>query len=47
MYFPDAVFLPFSRNVDTLVTEIVNLDGLKQKGDNLIKVSLYLSTVAL
>ena len=40
MYFPDAVFLPFLRKVDTLVTEIVNLDGLKQEGDNLIKVSL-------
>jgi len=47
MYFPDTVFLPFLRNVDTLVTEVVDLDGLKQEGDNLIKVSLCLSTVAL
>ena len=47
MYFPDAVFLPFLRKVDTFVTEIVNLDGLKQKGNNLIKVSLCLSTVTL
>ena len=29
MYFPDAAFLPFIRELDTLVTEIVNLDGLK------------------
>ena len=44
MYFPDSVFLPFIRDLDTLVTEIVNLDGLKQEGDNLIKVSWYLCT---
>jgi len=41
MYFPDAVFLPFLRDLDTVVTEIVNLDGLKKEGDKLIKVSLY------
>lgn len=38
MYFPDAKFLPFLRNVDTVVKGIVKLNGLKQEGENLIKV---------
>ena len=36
--FPDAKFLPFLRNVDTVVKELVNANGLKQEGENLIKV---------
>ena len=39
MYFPDACFLPCIQEIDTLVKEIVNLDGLQQNGDDLIKVS--------
>ena len=42
MYFPDKVFLPLLREVDDVIKHIVNFDGLKQEGDNLIKV-LYFS----
>ena len=38
MYFPDPVFLPLLREIDTSVKEVVNFDGLQQ-GDNMIKVS--------
>ena len=38
MYFPDEVFLPLLREVDSVVKSVVNFDGLKQEGDNLIKV---------
>lgn len=47
MYFPDAVFLPFIRDVDTSVKEVVNLNGLKQEGENLIKVCLYCDSMPL
>lgn len=39
MYSPDPILIPFLRELDTAVKEIVNLDGLHQEGDNLIKVS--------
>ena len=42
MYSPDPILIPFLRELDTAVKEIVNLDGLHQEGDNLIKVSLEL-----
>lgn len=42
MHFPDACFLPCIEEIDTLVKEIVNSDGLQQKGDDLIKVSTSL-----
>ena len=38
MYFPDNVFLPLLREVDSVVKNVVNFDGLKQEGNNLIKV---------
>jgi len=38
MYFPDSIFLPFLRKIDTLVKGIANLNTFKQEGDNLIKV---------
>ena len=41
-YSPDPILIPFLRELDTAVKEIVNLDGLHQEGDNLIKVSLEL-----
>lgn len=40
MYFPDPVMIPFLRELDTAVKEIVNLERLHQEGDNLIKVSM-------
>ena len=40
MYFPDPVLIPFLRELDTAVKETVNLEGLHQEGDNLIKVSI-------
>ena len=40
MYFPDQVFICFLRDLDSTIKEIVNVDGLQQEGDNLIKVSL-------
>ena len=41
MYFPDACFLPCIEEIDTLIKGIVNSDGLQQKGDDLIKVSIH------
>ena len=38
MYFPDKVFLPLLREIDDVAKLIVNFSGLKQEGDNLIKV---------
>ena len=43
MYSPDPILIPFLRGLDTAVKEVVNLDGLHQEGDNLIKVSLDLN----
>ena len=40
MYFPDPVMIPFLRELDTAVKETVNLEGLHQEGDNLIKVGM-------
>ena len=41
MYFPDPCFLPCIEKINTLVKGIVNSDGLQQKGDDLIKVSIH------
>ena len=38
MYFPEKEFFPLMREVDTVVKTVVNFNGLKQEGDNLIKV---------
>ena len=38
MYFLDPCFLPSIGKIDTLVKGIVNSDGLKHEGDDLIKV---------
>ena len=38
MYFPDPCFLPCIEKIDTLVKGIINSDGLKHEGDDLIKV---------
>ena len=38
MYFPDKVFLPLLQEFDSVVKLVVNFNGLKQEGDNLIKV---------
>ena len=42
MYFPDPAFLPFLRNIDTTLKTVINIDGLQQEGDNLIKVRIFL-----
>jgi len=38
MYFPDSIFLPILRKIDTLVKGVANFNTFKQEGDNLIKV---------
>ena len=38
MYFPHQTFIPFLRNVDTSLKEVVNPSGLEKHGHNLIKV---------
>ena len=38
MYFPDIAFIPFFRAVDDCVKKVVNEKGLKENGDELIKV---------
>ena len=38
MYFPHNRFLPFLRNLDTLIKTVVNDEGFTQHGDELIKV---------
>lgn len=40
MFFPHNSFLPFLRNVDTVVKTIVNDEGFTKHGDELIKVYL-------
>ena len=37
-YFPDDSFILFLRDIDTVVKEIVNQDGLEQNGADLVKV---------
>ena len=34
MYFPDKLFLPLLRKIDSVVKVVVNFNGLKQEGDN-------------
>ena len=38
MYFPHNRFLPFLRNLDTLIKTVVNDEGFTKHGDELIKV---------
>ena len=38
MYFPHNRFLPFLRNLDTLIKTVVNDEGFAKHGDELIKV---------
>ena len=40
MYFPDSSLVPFLRNFDSILKEIVNEEGLRKHGDNLIKVCI-------
>lgn len=40
MYSPHLRFIPFFRNVDTCVKEVVNDDKFKQYGEDLIKVHM-------
>ena len=39
MYFPDPVFILYLREVDSILKEVVNLKGLNEHGDELIKVN--------
>ncbi|XP_019856163.1 PREDICTED: uncharacterized protein LOC109584762 [Amphimedon queenslandica] len=39
MYFPDITFIPFIRAVDECAKQVVNEKGLKDHGDELIKVT--------
>ena len=38
MYFPDPIFLPYIRKVDTVLKQVVNSKGLDEHGADLIKV---------
>ena len=40
MYFPDPVFIPYLREVDAILKEVVNSKGLNEHGNELIKVSI-------
>ena len=39
LYFPDPVFIPYLREVDVVLKEVVNSKGLNEYGDELIKVN--------
>ena len=41
IYFPDPAFLPFLRDIDVSLKEVVSIDGFHQEGDNLIKVRIF------
>ena len=38
MYFPDPVFIPYLREVDTILKQVVNSKGLNEHRADLIKV---------
>ena len=38
MYFPDPIFIPYLREVDTVLKQVVNSKGLDEHGTDLIKV---------
>ena len=38
MYFPDPIFIPYLREVDTILKQVVNSKGLNEHGADLIKV---------
>lgn len=40
LYFPDPIFMPYLREVDAILKEVVNSKGLNEHGDELIKVNL-------
>jgi len=42
MYFPDPVFLPYLREVDSILKKVINSKGLNEHGDELIKVNCKL-----
>jgi len=44
MYFPQTSLISFFRNFDTAVKEVVNEDGFREHGDDIIKV-LYASNI--
>ena len=44
MYFPRSSFILFLRHLDTLIKTVVNDEGFKKHGDELIKVQYTLST---
>lgn len=39
MYFPDPLFIPYIREVDTILKQVVNSKGLNEHGAELIKVN--------
>ena len=41
MYFPDPAFLPFLRDIDASLKDVVSIDGFQQEGDNLVKVRVF------
>ena len=45
MYFHDDSFIPFLRDIDTVIKEIVNQDGLEQNGADLVKVKNHCKNV--
>ena len=38
MYFPQSSLIPFFRKFDGVLKEVVNEDGFRKHGDDLIKV---------
>ena len=39
MYFPDPLFVPYLREVDMVLKQVVNSKGLNEHGADLIKVN--------
>lgn len=42
MYFPHSSFIPFLRDLDELLKKVLNDEGFKNHGADLIKVYLFL-----
>ena len=38
MYFPQSSLIPFFRNFDGILKEVVNENGFRKHGDDLVKV---------
>ena len=45
LYFPDPVFLPYLHEIDTVLKKVVNLKGLNEHGDELIKANILYCNV--